>query len=504
VGIFMSVEERSGLKLNLVTLHSGKLNLVVPSTIHDLNVARAISENPGFLSVLTLEERREVYERMGNDRIGQIRRAYGDPVAAFVIHPRSVFVNSHGDVESDISRHFPDWSPAVFGVSVENIRSADGRKRILAMYREFMNKVPSGFVVGSFDGLKTSDGRLVSSVLVAANMLPEVAFNAFGDELQEYGRAELYRDGTRRLLDAAVFARDVLGVGIIGLGGMTASMTRMGEDVAKVLPDMDPNGIVTGHEQTAVLMSRLVIETFRKLEINMAQSSVGVIGAGSIGVASATMLDGTVGRIIIQDKNIERARNARNAIVERRSGRVLEIATEILIVNADLDGTLWDTTPDDVVDGIENLEHLRNVDVLLTATTSTVPFVKGRFFKQGVVFIDDSQPPNVVSSEAERVNRGLLVRVVGFDGGVRRSFDYGLAQGSEFGCAIQTNATALRFIETGELMGGIGRVTYERAMRVKEMTGRYGFGQPVFERDGKLTSDSEWDRVRQVRRDSGR
>lgn len=158
---------------------------------------------------------------MVEKKIDQIRGSYGNPVAAFIIHPRSALI-LNDVVLFDISRHFPVWSPDLFGVTPENLATREGRLNLLRLYNTFMNGVPSGVVVGRFEGLETRGSRPVSSVLVGANMVPEVAFQAF-PELVNFNRDMLYKDAVRRILDAIIFAREILGAKVIGLGAMTAS-----------------------------------------------------------------------------------------------------------------------------------------------------------------------------------------------------------------------------------------------------------------------------------------
>ena len=273
----------------------------------------------------------------------------------------------------------------------------------------------------------------------------------------------------------------------------------MGRSILESMPDMDPNGVVTGHEETTVLMEQLTIDALKQVDVPPHQATVSIIGAGSIGAASAMMLDGKVKTIVIQDARVDKAERVEEMILNSRSGRGISNYTEVVVVGAEITDEMWESTPANGDLGIDNLGRLRSGDVVLTATSSPKPFVKGRFFEPGTIFVDDSQPPNVTFSEAEGENGGVLVRVVGSAGPVHRTINYGLVDGHEFGCALQTNVTAVHYMETGQLVGACGHVTYERAVAVKNLMETYGVGSPVFERDGIPITGADWDRVRRSR-----
>lgn len=450
---------------------------------------RAWAENPGGLSRLSAAQRQALYASMP---IAAIRAKYGHPVAAFLTHPRStrVLTDLQGQLhlDCDVLRFFPGLCLGTFGVTAEAIQDGE-RGSLASLYTWAMEALPSGVVLGRYETLQ-SEGCTLNAVIVAANMFPEIAFSEFRSE--EKTRLKAFQNGRERLLDAAVFAHEVLGVKVLGLAGMTASFTDMGRQILEVLQSPEDLDIVTGHELTVHLLAQTTLAALDQAGVGRSTASVGLIGSGSIGAATASLLYGQVGRLILQDRTPALAASVAQRLRSQRS----PMATQVLAIDRGLTAQDWSRPAAD--DTGSPLKPLREVDALLTATNSPQPFVRGGFFSGAILGIDDSQPPNQSRAEIEDIGGGLLLRVVA-GSPFPRDVDLGLLPGHEFGCAAQMLAGALERVRTGERCGHAGPVGDPHAQRMVAVAARHGLATPRFERDGLGVDASDWERIRAAR-----
>lgn len=297
-----------------------------------------------------------------------------------------------------------------------------------------------------------------------------------GDMINDLGKESLstfLKTARSRVNDAVDFAKDQLGVRVVGLGATLPRITNHGKTIGR-----EDVITTTGHGGTV----RLICETIDKLGgEDSKKKSIGILGLGAIGAAAAHVAaDMYPGQINVFDSN----KSTMSKCVKQ-----LEI-----------------DYPERVVASETNTEFINESDVIISAVTSPVHIEEaGITDMSDKLVIDDSQPAMFDPNEVERLG-GKLVWVIGSDntGRVRRfGYDYGTMYDSRtdlFGCEAEAAVLERHWselekngkspTEAKDIIGRLaldGPVDPTKAKRITKLFEEYGisiarpqaFGKPV-------------------------
>lgn len=198
-----------------------------------------------------------------------------------------------------------------------------------------------------------------------------------GDEIKGFlisipmTAAEMLRDRERALLQIrrAVSLARARGARIAGLGGLTASLSRGGEE----LIDIKGIGITTGHAYTGHIVSETALSLLRKTSLPLDEACVAILGAaGSIGSITAELLaSGGVRKFILIDTPAKKER------LQSRLRSLTDHCPECSIILGD------------------NLDFLKDAHVVVTATNAPETLVRSHHISPGTFIVDDAQPSDV-------------------------------------------------------------------------------------------------------------
>lgn len=203
----------------------------------------------------------------------------------------------------------------------------------------------------------------------------------------------------KRIRSAVLLAKR-MGIKIIGLGALTASVTRGGED----LTDIPGVWITTGHAYTGYNVTQNLFSLEETFSINKEREIVAVVGAaGSIGSISATLI----------------ARRGYKHVtlidVERKKDRLLETADEIKRV-----------APDTNITVSFKITDIKTADFIIAATNTPEALITASMLKPGAVVIDDAQPSDVARDVLDRPDVMAIEAGVVETPGIKSNFNLGL------------------------------------------------------------------------------
>ncbi len=247
---------------------------------------------------------------------------------AFLVHPRDL---------SDVSRKyyfakkFPNW--------------------LLGLTTRFLWPI----VASRITGLKDKDGKSILGYVVVCPLT--------ADQMMKKRRL-----AKKRIIQTAKLAEKI-GVKIIGLGALGASLTRGGLD----LIDEVNIGITTGAAYTVKIVTDNVFSVLDIWKLSVDNVLIGIVGAaGSIGSNSAKILaKNGVKNILLVD-------------VPHKQDKIENLRNELYNINHDIS----------VRDSI-NMSDIYGCDIIIAATNSPWVTIKNEHIKPGVVIVDDAQPSDV-------------------------------------------------------------------------------------------------------------
>ena len=196
----------------------------------------------------------------------------------------------------------------------------------------------------------------------------------------------------KRILQTVQLA-EKLGCKTIGLGALSASMTRGGE----YLVDKVKIGVTTGHAYTTLVIIQTVEEIARRKGINLKEKTVAVLGAaGLMGNPCSNLLaQNGIGRLLM----IDRPQN-------QETLRQLTLGVN----------------PHCQVDISTDLNSLKEADIIVVVTNALSAIVKPEHLKEGAILVDDSQPRNTSPALLKARPDVLILDVVASAPGVHTHF----------------------------------------------------------------------------------
>lgn len=269
---------------------------------------------------------------------------------------------------------------------------------------------------------------------------------------------ELRRERVVSKVNAALDHAVNLGADIVGLGALTAPITKGGQK----LTHRTDIGVTNGNAFTAAITCSAIEQLIARCPTN--DPSIAVVGAtGSVGSCVVKLL-------------AKRRVVSRLTLVARTVRRLDTLAASIRSSTPGLDVR----TTSDLLD-------LREADLVVLLTSSADSLLHSEHLKEGAIVLDDTQPRNTSPTLAvERpdvlVVDGGLVSVPGMDLGV----DLDLPPSCAYACLAETALLALEGA-TGHF--SIGNPTVEQAEYLMELAQKhrqFGFTLAPFHSFGRL------------------
>ena len=257
-----------------------------------------------------------------------------------------------------------------------------------------------------------------------------------------------------------------LGARILGLGAFTSVVGDAGVSVSRELSIP----VTTGSSYTVALAVEAAMVAAQRMDLCPAQSVVAVVGAyGATGRACVELLARNVSQLVLIGRCLDKLHRVRKDV--ESFGVRAEIATQ--------------------------LEVIRDADIVLTVTSSTVPIVEPGHLKPGAVVCDVARPRNVSRRVVALRDDVLVIEggVVQVPGQADFGFDFGFPPGQAYACMAETMLLAM---EARYECYSIGReISLERVKEVSQLATKHGFrlsGLRSFER---VLTDSDIGRIRE-------
>ncbi|MBU1557548.1 hypothetical protein KKC45_01145 [Patescibacteria group bacterium] len=227
------------------------------------------------------------------------------------------------------------------------------------------------------------------------------------------------------------------GASLLGLGALTASLTRGGLDIA----DHTNCKITTGKLFTAKIVTDTLINISNELNLDKKNVLVSVVGAvGSIGSASAQIL-------------AKKGYNKINLIdLSDKKEKIKKLSSLLKKINPEME-TIEST----------DLNLLINSDLIIAATNRPEALIRSENLKPGAVVVDDAQPTDV-DMEVVSSRKDILI----LEGGAANSpiinpnFKFGLRnKGDIFSCLAEVIILSYSEMETMYKIGEVEEVNFE-------------------------------------------
>jgi fatty aldehyde-generating acyl-ACP reductase len=255
----------------------------------------------------------------------------------------------------------------------------------------------------------------------------------------------------QKIRDALYLARG-RGVKIVGLGGLTASLSGGGKELLDI-----PIHITTGHAYTAFNITQNLFKVTEIFEIPKEKLKVAVVGAaGSVGSICAQII-ARAGYPVVYLIDLK-----------RKHTMLHELEKEIFTLNP--------KTQIIISDEIKDILHC---DYVITATNTPEALVTPDLVQDGMVIIDDAQPSDIHSDVLKMPHVLVLEAGVVHTPGINSHFNYGLkARTDNFCCMAELLILAANQWEDHYV---IHRATLAHVDEISEMGDRLGFTVAAFQ-----------------------
>jgi len=213
----------------------------------------------------------------------------------------------------------------------------------------------------------------------------------------------------KKIRDALYLARGK-GVVLVGLGGLTSSLSGGGHE----LLDITNINVTTGHAYTAYNVTQTLFKVVKRFNADKKEIRVGIVGAaGSVGTLCSEIIarEGYANLILID--------------IERKIEQVKEHASELRVLNSDIH--LEITT---------DIAHVKTCDMLITATNTPEALITPELVHDGMVIVDDAQPSDIHPDVLKIPGVLVLEAGVVHTPGVQSNFNYGLKHRTDNFCCM--------------------------------------------------------------------
>jgi predicted amino acid dehydrogenase len=304
-------------------------------------------------------------------------------------------------------------------------------KKVSPKMLESVLKRRRPFVLNEITGIRSKTGVEATGWFIAVPFLPHQFTELDEDYVIE------------KIVKACEVGRKE-GAKIVGLGAFTAIPGGGG----KLVAEASSIPVTTGNTYTAVLANEGAKEAARKMGVDIALSTLAIVGAtGSIGSVSAEVLAGEFANIILIGRDKDR--------LEKIKERVVKFNDNVTIST--------------------DLSAVESADVLITVTGAVDAVLHPEDIKPGAVVCDVARPRDVSEILVKLRNDVLVI-----DGGVARvpgNADLGkypgLPKGIALGCMAETFMLALEKRYENYTIGK--DISAEKVREMSEMAKKHGF-----------------------------
>jgi len=263
--------------------------------------------------------------------------------------------------------------------------------------------------------------------------------------------------GRKKIIKSVKFC-ERLGFKLVALGGYNSIITHDGQDLVGEVDIC----VTTGNTYSVLLTIQNLEEIARKLSLDLWKMKIGIVGAaGSVGSACAKIIPKMAGEVYLMDNNRKAIRELCHEL-QKDHGNV--------------------TT-------FEDLSTLKQMNIVITATSTPKAIIQDQHVKAGQIFIDAAQPKNI--SEDIPVKRNDVIVI-----------DSGIAEIPWMGCAMTMGPYQNEvYACLGEAMVlawhnkfenySIGKVQVEKVDELASMVKQTGFKVAKFRNCAGYISDGD-------------
>jgi predicted amino acid dehydrogenase len=265
------------------------------------------------------------------------------------------------------------------------------------------------------------------------------------------------REIAKKRIKETVALAEKLGVKMVGIGALIASVTSAGKDLVNNLKI----GITHGRALTVGISLEGIKEIAKIKNINLEEITVGIVGAaGTIGEAMA--------KLLIEEK-------VKNFILVAKSNDfkyLTQLKEEMKKLNPLLS-----------IEISTSIHFIKKAELVIVATSSPEILIKSEDLKYGAIVYDVTQPQNI-SPEIIKERKDLLI----IDGGIVKTpginyhFNFGLPPETAFACLAETLILAAEKRYNSRL---VGEVKSENVKEIIEIAKKYNFTHAPFTSFGK-------------------
>jgi predicted amino acid dehydrogenase len=237
------------------------------------------------------------------------------------------------------------------------------------------------------------------------------------------------------------------GVKLIGLGGLTSSLTKGGLDlIGRTKVD-----ITTGHAYTAFNVTETLFKLSNIVGLDKETALVAIVGAaGSVGSTSAKLIarKGYKNMLLID--------------LERKHIHFQDLIEEIKKLN-----------PETNVSTSHQIRDVKNSDLIITATNAPEALIKVDDLKNGAIVIDDAQPSDISPEVLTKDNVLVVEAGVVHTPGILSHFNFNLKDRYDNFCCMAEVLILASLEHKGNYV--INRATISSVDEVSEQGRKLGF-----------------------------
>lgn len=279
------------------------------------------------------------------------------------------------------------------------------------------------------------------------------------------------RKSALKKIRSAVYLARGRGARIIGLGGLTSSLSGGGIN----LLDIDIN-ITTGHAYTAYNVTQNLFKLVDIMDVPKNKLKVAIVGAaGSVGSTSSLLIarEGFLEIVLID--------------LERKSANLIDLKNQIDKMTKNSPVTISHTVSD-----------IHNCDFVITATNTPEALITEDIVEDGMIIIDDAQPSDIDDNVLKMSNVLVLEAGVVHTPGINSNFNYGLKNRTDnFCCMAEVIILASHQWEDHYV---INRATLEHVDSISEMGKKLGFEVASFQNFMESVSQDKINNVKSILR----
>ncbi len=275
----------------------------------------------------------------------------------------------------------------------------------------------------------------------------------------------------RHIRRAVVLAKNK-GAKIIGLGALTASLTKGGHD----LKDISGVALTTGHAYTVYNISQTLLGILDEMDEKHEESVLAIVGAsGSIGSGVARLLcEYKFKEFLLID-------------LVRKNENLSTLVTEIQREHPHL-----------LVTVSNHIGDIKRADVIITATSAPEALIKDDDLKVGAIVIDDAQPSDIDSSVFARDDVLVLEAGAVRTPGIRVNFNLDL-KGNEdsFSCLAEVLIMASQKRSEHYVLGDFSRA---HVNEISALGREMGFSIAPYQNQYEIIHTAKIKKIKDMRR----